>query len=210
MKNIIIIGCLIGGIFAFSSDYGKVTNTYSLSTNASKVMAEASAEAADEMMNASMPPSTVTKVTYASNEAEAGAEANNPEATKQRFTLQAVNGITLYDDPSSVVKKLGKPKSISEDPHLKELKIYEYPNMYVVFSDGMVNFVEITEGSKTLLIDGVEIPATIEAIKEALGEPDYVTEDGIAFERNEAILKVFVDSDTQKLTSIHYFYSFSM
>jgi hypothetical protein len=207
MKNIIIIGCLIGGIFAFSSDYGKVTNTYSLSTSASKVMAEASAEAADEMMKASMPPSTVTKITYASNEAEA--EANNPEVTKQRFTLQEINGITLYDDPSSVVKKLGKPKSISEDPHLKELKIYEYPNMNIVFSDGMVNFVEITEGSKTLQMDGVEIPATIEAIKEALGEPDYVTEDGIAFERNEAILKLFVDMDTQKLTSIHYFHSFS-
>jgi hypothetical protein len=205
MKNIIIIGCLIGGIFAFSSDYGKVTNTYSLSTSASKVMAEASAEAADEMMKASMPPSTATKITYASNEAE----ANNPEVTKQRFTLQEINGITLYDDPSSVVKKLGKPKSISEDPHLKELKIYEYPNMNIVFSDGMVNFVEITEGSKTLQMDGVEIPATIEAIKEALGEPDYVTEDGIAFERNEAILKLFVDMDTQKLTSIHYFHSFS-
>ncbi|WP_053372338.1 hypothetical protein [Paenibacillus sp. FJAT-27812] len=204
MRNMMIIGCLIGSIFAFNSDYGKVTNTYSLSTSASKVMAEASAKAADEMVSASMPPSTVTEVTYASNDASAANEAT------QSFALQTVNGITLYDDPSSVTKKLGEPKRISEDPHLKELKIYEYPNMNVVFSDGMVNFVEITEGSKSFLIDGVEIPATIEAVKEALGEPDYFTEDGIAFERNEAVLKLFVDTDTQKLTSIHYFYSFTM
>jgi hypothetical protein len=204
MKNIIIIGCLIGGIFAFTSDYGKVMNTYSLSTSASKVMAEASAEAAETNVTSSMPPSTVTEVTYASNDAGAA------NAAKQSYTLQTINGITLYDDPSSVTKKLGEPKRISEDPHLKELKIYEYPNMNVVFSDEMVNFVEITEGSKSLIIDGVEIPATIDAIKEALGEPDYFMEDGIAFERNEAVLKLFVDTDTQKLTSIHYFYSFTM
>lgn len=202
MKNIILTGCLIGGIIAFTGELGHVT-VMTPATDSNPAEAEVSAEAVSKIIAASMPPSTVTKDTYA-------ADSSTAEAAKPGFKLQTVNGISLYDNPSIVVRKLGEPKSISEDPYSKELIIYQYPNMNVVFSYGIVNSVEIAVGSKTLLLDGVEIPAAIEAVKGALGQPDYMTEDGIVFERNEALLKLFIDTDTQKLTSIHYFHSFSM
>lgn len=201
MKNIILIGCLIGGIAVFTGEPGHVA-IMTRATDSSPAKSEVSAEAASKIITSSMPSSTVTK-SYA-------AEASSAEAANPDFKLQTVNGISLYDTPSIVARKLGEPESITADPHLKELLIYQYPNMNVVFSDGIVYSVEIAEGSETLLLDGVEIPATVEGVKGALGQPDYMTEDGIVFERNEALLKLFIDTDTKKLTSIHYFDSFSM
>lgn len=125
---------------------------------------------------------------------------------KQIFQLRTVNDISLYDDQSIVIEKKGEPELITEDPYIKGFEIYHYPDMKIIFSDGTVNFVEVLEGAETLTIDGIPIPATLQALKEALGEPDYIAEDGIVFQRREALLKVFIDSDTQKLTSIHYYH----
>ena len=202
MKNIILIGCLIGGIVAFSGEYGHVA-VMTRVTDSIPAKSEGSAEAVSKIISASMPFSAITMDTYA-------AEASSAEAAKPDFKLQTVNGISLSDTPSIVARKLGEPMRITEDPYLKELLIYQYPDMNVVFNGGIVYSVEIAGDSGTLLLGGVEIPATIEAVKGALGQPDYVTEDGIVFERNEALLKLFIDSETHKLTSIHYFDSFSM
>ncbi|KRE44941.1 hypothetical protein [Paenibacillus sp. Soil522] len=202
MKNIILIGCLIGGIVAFTGEFGHVA-VMTRATDSSPAKSEVSAEAVSKIITSSMPSSTVTKDTYA-------AEASSAEPAKPDFKLQTVNGISLSDTPSTVARKLGEPQRITEDPYLRELLIYQYPNMDVVFNGGIVYSVEIAGDSGTLLLDGVEIPATIEAVKGALGQPDYVTEDGIVFERNEALLKLFIDPETQRLTSIHYFDSFSM
>ncbi|RCW48830.1 hypothetical protein [Paenibacillus prosopidis] len=125
---------------------------------------------------------------------------------KQIYQLQTVNGISLYDNQSSVIEKKGEPALITEDPYIKGFEIYHYPGMNIIFSDGAVNFVEVLAGVDTFTIDGIPIPATVEAVKEALGEPDYVAEDGIVFQRNEALLKLFIDRDTQNLTSIHYYH----
>jgi hypothetical protein len=204
MKTFIIIGCLIGGIFAYTGEIGPVTATYSPVTNSSSAKAVEAKEATHDIVIASGSPSTVTEVTYATEAAQV------KESKKPSFTLQTVNGISLYDDPSSVVKKLGKPKNITADPDLTELVTYEYPNMNVIFSGEFIQSVEMAEDSKMLLMDGIEVAATVDAVKNALGKPDYMTEDGIVFERDEALLKLFIDADTQKLTSIHYFHSFSM
>jgi hypothetical protein len=125
---------------------------------------------------------------------------------KQILQLRTVNGISLYDDQSIVIEKKGEPELITEDPYIKGFEIYHYPDMKIIFSDGTVNFVEVLEGAETLTIDGIPIPATVQALKEALGEPDFIAEDGIVFQRREALLKVFIDRDTQKLTSIHYYH----
>ncbi|WP_339204742.1 hypothetical protein MHH56_27060 [Paenibacillus sp. FSL K6-3182] len=204
MRTFILIGCLIGGIFAYTGDIGQVTATYSPVTASSPVKAIKAEEATQEIVIASASPSTVTEVTYAAESTLV------VKAKKPKFTLQTVNGITLYDDPSLVIQKLGKPKSKTADPDLTDLITYEYPNMNVIFSSEFIQSVEMAENTKTLLIDGSEVAATVDAVKDALGEPDYVTEDGIVFERDEALLKLFIDADTQKLTSIHYFHSFSM
>lgn len=204
MKNFILIGCLIGSIFTFTEDSGHKTATFPLITGSIPVKAEISVDTANKIRFTPM------SLPAATENIKATEESNGLKTVKQKFAFQTVNGISLYDDPSSVIDKLGEPAFITEDPHIPGIEIYQYPNMNVVFSDGIVNFVEIMDGTKTLQLDGIEIPATIEALEAALGHPDYITEDGIVFERNEALLKLFIDADTKKLTSIHYFHSLSM
>jgi hypothetical protein len=132
------------------------------------------------------------------------AEAAKPESN-QAFQLTSVNGISLNDTKKAIVEKKGKPLSITKDPYMPELDTYEYPQMKVGFSDETVGFVEISAAVGVIQIDDTPIPSTIEDIKKALGEPDYVAEDGIVFQRKDALLKLFIDSVTLKLSSIDYY-----
>ncbi|WP_138755339.1 hypothetical protein [Paenibacillus sinopodophylli] len=204
MKNFILIGCLIGGIFAYSGELAPTTSMQLRTMDSSCLEAKAPAQAVSKIVTASMTPITVAHTTYTQ------AQTLIPEVVKPSFKLQSVNGITLYDDPSTLVKKLGEPKRIAVDPYFKEMSTYDYPNMAIVFSDGLLYSLEIPEGASVIVIDGTQIAATVEALEEALGQPDYTTEDGIVFERGEALLKLFIDVDSNKLTSIHYFHSSSM
>lgn len=160
MKNIILIGYLIGSIITLSGDFDEGISTRSIP----------------------------------------------PQSSQQQFKLQTVNSISLYDNPNSVIAKIGEPKSITRDEHFMDVHIYHYPGMNITFSDEMLDFVEILEEADTLLIDDVPISATIEDLKAALGEPDYVTEDGIVFERDEALLKLFLNAESSQLISINYFH----
>ncbi|MDB5055439.1 MAG: hypothetical protein JWM44_3489 [Bacilli bacterium] len=127
------------------------------------------------------------------------------DESNQAFQLTSVNGISLNDTKKTIVEKKGKPLSITKDPYMPELETYEYPQMKVGFSDGTVDFVEISAAAGIIQIDDTPIPSTIEDIKKALGEPDYVAEDGIVFQRKDALLKLFIDSVTLKLSSIDYY-----
>ncbi|MGO4547899.1 hypothetical protein AB4Z29_24190 [Paenibacillus sp. 2TAB23] len=204
MKNFILIGCLIGGIVAYSGNLAPIASSYKQAMVTNAVEAPSSVQSVHEIEIASMPPATVANTTYSEEATKV------KEAVKPSFKLQSVNDITLFDDPSAVIKKLGKPEQIVEDPYLNELYTYQYPNMAIVFSDGMLYSLEIPENAQTIIIDGIQLAATIKALEEALGQPDYETEDGIVFERGDALLKLFIDVDSNKLTSIHYFHRASM
>ncbi|WP_042162657.1 hypothetical protein [Paenibacillus gorillae] len=156
MKNIILIGCLLGALV-------------------SQIPA-----------SASMPPLQASK--------------------GDSYPLHSVNGLTLDDDPAAVADKLGKPQNVVQDEWLAELQIYEYTDMDIAFRDGWLDYVEISGGADVLQIDGNELPATEAAIREALGQPDFIAEDGIVFQRGEALLKLFIDPHTGKLQSIAYYH----
>jgi hypothetical protein len=125
---------------------------------------------------------------------------------KKEFYLENVNGISLYDDMKAVIDKLGKPISKGKDPYSAELEVFAYPEMNIGFSDGIVNYVEVLVTAGTVNIDGVSIPIEQESLKNALGEPDFVAEDGIVFQRNAALVKLFTDIKTHEVTSIQYFH----
>jgi len=130
-----------------------------------------------------------------------------PEAHEiQGPHLKTVNGLSLYDDRQAVIEKLGEPQSITSDDLLTDLDIYEYPSMNVVFQDDIIYFIEILAEAETLRIDDAIYPATIDALRAAFGEPDSIAEDGIVFQRNDFLLKLFIDSETQELISISFFH----
>jgi hypothetical protein len=117
-----------------------------------------------------------------------------------------VNGISLNDDVKAVINKLGQPLSKGKDPFFTEMEVYAFPKMNIGFSDGTVNYVEVLVAVGTVNIDGVSIPIEQEALKNALGEPDFIAEDGIVFQRNAALIKLFKDVETHEVTSLHYYH----
>lgn len=207
MKTYFLIGCLIGSIFVSSGDFEGTTDAYLATPNRIEAKTETLFETANKIIIASMTPSPEPNAT----EAKAEQAVNmNETAKEQQLMLQTVNNVSLYDDPTSVIEKLGQPEQIIADEYLEGIETYQYPAMKIIFSDGIVDFVEIEDLSRSLLIDDAFIPATVEDLQAALGEPDYITEDGIVFERNEALLKLFIGSDTKQLTSVSYFHNLSM
>ncbi|MCM3626934.1 hypothetical protein M3194_06110 [Paenibacillus glycanilyticus] len=120
--------------------------------------------------------------------------------------LQSVYGLTLYDDKITVERMLGKPVRVTRDDYFTEQETYEYPNLDVVFSDGIMEEIKVSGSADTIWIDDQEIPVSIGALIEALGEPDYKADDGIVYERQENVLKLFINYDNGTLESIAYYH----
>jgi len=129
---------------------------------------------------------------------------NDPSS--QQIYLTTVNDLSLYDSSADVMRKLGPPEQKATDSDLVEYTIYVYSDMSIYFRDELIDYVEISNEATTLWLDQTEVPATIEAIKAVMGEPDYNAEDGIVFQRKEAILKLFINPDNGELESIAYYH----
>ncbi|MGO4268694.1 hypothetical protein AB4Z22_02430 [Paenibacillus sp. TAF58] len=120
--------------------------------------------------------------------------------------LHSLEGISLHDDTESVIAKKGYPLTFVQDPQFAEAFTYEYPDMNIGFQDGIVTFVQIPAKVGHVKINDKRIPLTITDVKRLLGEPDYVAEDGIVFQRREGLIKLFIESETQELISIDYYH----
>jgi hypothetical protein len=120
--------------------------------------------------------------------------------------LNSLEGISLYDDTESVIAKKGYPLTFVQDPNFIEAFKYEYPDMNIGFQDGIVTFVQIPAKVGHVQINDQRIPLTITDVKRLLGEPDYVAEDGIVFQRREALIKLFIEPETHELISIDYYH----
>ncbi|GKU76309.1 hypothetical protein [Paenibacillus sp. L3-i20] len=198
MKIIILITLIISGMMGGYAVHHNSTNLQS-HVNATNVT------------NASNVTKITDKIEIAPNEFSTDAilakeNVKEQSKLKKQFKLKNVNGLDLYDSPKSMIKKLGQPDDIQQDELFAEIDIYYYPSMRVAFSDDMIRYVEYDGDIGELVIDNVPVTATIDAIKSALGEPNYVTDDGIVFQRDEALLKLFINSDTGKLEFISYYH----
>ncbi|MHA6480684.1 hypothetical protein ACX1C1_01900 [Paenibacillus sp. strain BS8-2] len=120
--------------------------------------------------------------------------------------LQSVEELTLYDDRAAVIGKLGEPKGVTQDEFYSELVIYEYERLHVVFFGEYIQSIDIAADVKEVLLDDRYVEATLTDLKDVLGDPDYVAEDGIVFQRDEALLKLFVDQASGELSSISYYH----
>lgn len=146
--------------------------------------------------------------TLAAAQAESSSDisAKVAEANPLVPMLNSLEGISLYDDTASVIAKKGYPLRFVQDPHFEEAFTYEYSDMNIGFQDDIVTFVQIPAKVGYVQINDQRIPLTITDVKRLLGEPDYVAEDGIVFQRREALIKLFIESETQELISIDYYH----
>ncbi|WP_438434549.1 hypothetical protein [Gorillibacterium sp. sgz500922] len=126
---------------------------------------------------------------------------SGPSVTK----LGEVNGVSLSDDRETVVAKLGVPVEIAKDPLVPELEIYHYANLDVTFSGPYVHDVAVAQGVSSVTLDGVQVAVTPAALREALGDPDYVAEDGLVYQRGARLLKVYLDEEQHRIDVIRYY-----
>lgn len=134
-----------------------------------------------------------------------GAEPADKASDEHVLLLDSVGGISLYDSPESVVAKLGEPERITRDELLSELELYQYPSLTVAFHGEYVQYVDVP-AREMIVIDGKEIPMTEAGLSAYLGSPDFIAEDGIVFQRGEALLKLFIDSETKKPVYASYYH----
>jgi hypothetical protein len=109
--------------------------------------------------------------------------------------LNSVGGVSLYDTPESVISKLGEPDKIEQDEIWSELEIYYYPSVRVAFYSEQVHYVDVP-AAEQIIINDKSVPMTEDGLKACLGQPDFIAEDGIVFQRSEAVLKLFFDEST--------------
>jgi len=125
---------------------------------------------------------------------------------EEGILLRSVQELTLYDDRAAVIGKLGEPRGVTQDEFYSDLVIMEYEDLRVVFSGEYIQAIDIPGDAKEILLDDVTVPMTVADLKDVLGEPDYIAEDGIVFQRDEALLKLFLDEETGELAYISYYH----
>ncbi|MDQ0892278.1 hypothetical protein QFZ81_007366 [Paenibacillus sp. V4I9] len=161
-------------------------------------------EGSDDTFVPVLPPTLAAAQAESSSDSNASLQA--AEASSLVPMLHSLQGISLYDDTESVIAKKGYPLTFVQDPHFVEVFTYEYPDMNIGFQDGIVTFVQFPAKIGHVKINDQRIPLTITDVKRLLGEPDYVVEDGIVFQRREALIKLFIESETQELISIDFYH----
>jgi len=131
------------------------------------------------------------------------AEASPPVTVR----LAEVNDVSLYDDRATVVEKIGVPLEIVADPERADLEIYRYADMEVAFSGRMVDSLSVLteETPSRFEVDGIPVESTPESIHRVLGTPDYIAEDGLVYQRGEALLKVYLEAGRNNIVIIRYY-----
>ncbi|OPH59398.1 hypothetical protein BC351_21055 [Paenibacillus ferrarius] len=140
---------------------------------------------------------------------DAGTASNLSQAVSSSSiltSLVSLEGISLEDNTADVTAKKGAPLTKVEDPQFIGETIYQYPDVNVGFYEDVVAFVQVPARAGRIQINDQEISLTLADIKQLLGEPDFVAEDGVVFQRKEALIKLFMQPDTQNPISIDYYH----
>ncbi|KIL36851.1 hypothetical protein SD71_05475 [Cohnella kolymensis] len=129
------------------------------------------------------------------------AKAAEPPAAVQQWKL---DGIQLGDKASRVKGAWGNPFKVAED-NLTGCKVWKYrEGKSVGMCDGVVSFVQVTAEAGSAVINRKSVPMVQSKLKQALGKPAFVADDGWGVLKGEEALKVFVDN-RGKLLSIELF-----
>lgn len=188
MKLWITIICIVGVFFSLS----ETSRNYTVMEQPLEVKEQA----ADPIVySAVYAPSLVESI-----------EVIEPVTEKAELTLDEVEGISLYDTPADVILKLGEPIQQYEDSFWAEMTIYEYEHFTIAFYDQQLEYLETVGAVEEIVIDGQAVALTEQGLRDWLGEPDYIAEDGIVFQRGEALLKLFLDEETGRPLYASYYH----
>ncbi|WP_426253617.1 hypothetical protein [Paenibacillus pabuli] len=120
--------------------------------------------------------------------------------------FRTLNDISLDDSIDEIVATKGQPLHKEHDPYLG-CPEYQFKGVKVGFCEdsGVVNYVHIDASEERLKLNQKWIDMNIESIRDALGKPYYVAEDGEVFLRGSQALKVYMKPGTNYIEGIDLF-----
>jgi hypothetical protein len=121
--------------------------------------------------------------------------------------LESLEGIALTDAPWDVIEKKGKPAETRGDSRLDDMEIYDYGDWEVAFREGDILYVAVEAAAEQMLLDGVSYPLQLKTLRESLGEPNHLAEDGWVYTKPQGAIKLYVEPATGDLLSVHYFHA---
>ncbi|MDK8193658.1 hypothetical protein QP794_26605 [Paenibacillus sp. UMB7766-LJ446] len=130
--------------------------------------------------------------------------AADRSGTVQHF--RTLNDISLDDSIDDILANKGQPVHKEHDPYLG-CPEYEFKDVTVGLCEdtGVVNYVHIDAYEKRLKLNQEWIDMDIEDIRDALGKPYYVAEDGEVFLRGSQALKVYMKPGSNQIEGIDLF-----
>ncbi|MFC9712036.1 hypothetical protein ACFTRD_28250 [Paenibacillus sp. NPDC056933] len=120
--------------------------------------------------------------------------------------FRTLNDISLDDSIDDILSTKGQPLHKKHDPYLG-CPEYQFKGVTVGLCEdtGVVNYVNIDASEKRLKLNQEWIDMNIEAIRDALGKPYYVAEDGEVFLRGSQALKVYMKPGSKHIEGIDLF-----
>lgn len=120
--------------------------------------------------------------------------------------FRTLNDISLDDSIDDILANKGKPVHKELDPYLG-CPEYQFKDVTVGLCEdtGVVNYVHIDASEKRMKLNQEWIQMNIEAIRDVLGKPYYVAEDGEVFLRGSRALKVYMKPGSNHIEGIDLF-----
>lgn len=120
--------------------------------------------------------------------------------------FRTLNDISLDDSIDDILANKGQPIHKEHDPYLG-CPEYQFKDVTVGLCEdtGVVNYVHIDASEKRLKLNQEWIDMNIEAIRDVLGKPYYVAEDGEVFLRGSQALKVYMKPGSNYIEGIDLF-----
>jgi hypothetical protein len=134
------------------------------------------------------------------------ADAAAPSPLPYSLKLASVNGISLADDLKTIYELKGEPTRVVQDEVLKSSRTYYFKDCTVGMSDGAVQNVVVPASAGQVEIDGQTFPLELNKLKEKLGTPFFISEDGMVYKNGYNALKIYLDAVTGQIGSVSYFH----
>ena len=131
-----------------------------------------------------------------------------PEAPAPELAFETINGVAMDGDLSEVLAVLGEPTERTTD-ELLGTEEYHYPGLTVGLYEGLVDYVVVPASAGSVRLGDTEIALELAQLRELLGEPDLVADDGLVYVRGPLALKLFTDAEGSVLSTLEVFWAAS-
>lgn len=135
-------------------------------------------------------------------------ESSAPEVPAPEIAFETINGVAMDGDLSEVLAVLGEPTERTTD-ELLGTEEYHYPGLTVGLYEGLVDYVVVPASGGSVRLGDTEAVLALTQLRELLGEPNHVADDGLVYVRGPLALKLFTDAEGSALSTLEVYWAAS-